>query len=92
MTMDRIENIANRVAKQVVAVRIGGVTPEEYSAQWGDTKTIGGRCFYNYGSEHQVKDDRFYYQFMNGPGGIKDMLKVITDSVVAKDGNYTSQD
>ena len=96
--MDRIEKISeriakqDRVAKQIVAVRIGGVTPEEYAAQWGDTKTIGGRCFYNYGSEHQEKDDRFYFQFMNGPGGIKDMMRAISDSIVAKDGNYTEQD
>jgi hypothetical protein len=90
--MDRIEKISSRVAKQVMAMRIGGMTPGEYAAQWGDTKTVGGRCFYNYGSEHQVKDDRFYFQFMNGPGGIKDMMKAISKSITTGDGNYTEQD
>jgi len=69
-----------------------GKTPEEFAALWGSTKGQGAAHFYNYGSERQIKDHRFYFTFMNGPGGIKDTLSAISKSLVAKDGVFTLKD
>lgn len=91
----RISSREDMIAEQIVAEvrpRFDGVGPEEYAAYWGSTKGQGAAHFYNYGSELQEKDSRFYYQFMNGPGGIKDTLKAIQMSVMADDGIYTQKD
>lgn len=84
-----------RIASKIVAdmrPRFDGKTPEEFAALWGSTRGQGAAHFYNYGSERQVKDQRFYYTFMNGPGGIKDTLSAISKSLVAKDGVFTLKD
>lgn len=90
-SMDREAKIAAKIVADI-RPRFDGKTPEEYAALWGSTRGQGAAHFYNYGSDRQVKDSRFYFQFMNGPGGIKDTMKLIQNSLVAQDGNFTQED
>ena len=89
--VSREQTIAGRIAAASVPL-FDGKTPEEYAALWGGTSGQGAAHFYNYGSERQEKDARFFFQFMNGKGGIKDTLSMIEDSLAAQDGVYKQKD
>lgn len=59
------------------------MSPEDYAGLWGSTSGQGAAHFFNYSSERQKKDDKFYDEFINGKGGIKDTIakvKSIPDS------------
>lgn len=71
---------------------IGDKSPEEFASQWGNTKTQAGAHFYNYGSEKQTKDKKFYDEWIDGKGGIRDTAKLISDSLNEGKDDYTMDD
>ena len=73
--------------------KIDGMSPSEYASRWGGGGMGQGAAhFYNYGSDRQVKDAKFYKEFIDGQGGIKDTIKSIRGHLQLNDGVYTRQD
>jgi hypothetical protein len=71
---------------------IGGKSPEDYASQWGSTKGQGAAHFYNYGSEKQKKDAKFFDEFIDGKGGIRETMKMVSDSLNAGEKDFSSKD
>lgn len=71
--------------------KIEGLSVEEYAALYGGPIGWGQGIahFYNYGSSKQKKDKKFYDEFIDGKGGIKQTLEA--ESARAKSGDKESE-